>query len=330
MSIILIKNHDDTQEYCEFPYATNLKVTYINGNWIVSWNLGIQYLEFNIQNVKCVAVVHQINNYQNVQENPISEHADDEHADDEHDDDEHADEHDDEHDDKDCNDIVHKDGIKSDDSKVVKRNELCSSTRWADYADDDDDEVDTEVHTETKPNEIKVGEIQVEVESDFDKEDDADDDDEQSESNVQCTFGNRTVCKCGQSIDTFISDTKLNIHNMCSDCVRLNFPEVICKCGGRHCGIRNAYENTPVGTVINWFNLCPICFREMDTKNKGKKIPCKNMKETGKCTYGAKCRFSHHIELVKFKTILCENYLKNSNCPWNDRCKFAHGEDELR
>merc|ERR1719154_456536 len=77
--------------------------------------------------------------------------------------------------------------------------------------------------------------------------------------------------------------------------------------------------------------------------------PCRNIKDSGHCSYGPVCQFAHSIEEMRIagaaaarrgeiglvgggkpvKVVLCQQYKQGGNCERGGSCQFAHGLMEL-
>lgn len=62
---------------------------------------------------------------------------------------------------------------------------------------------------------------------------------------------------------------------------------------------------------------------------------CKNLKETGVCKFGSKCKFAHKEEEIRHKTHInlhyrskrCSQFFEHGYCPYGSRCQYLHTED---
>ena len=58
----------------------------------------------------------------------------------------------------------------------------------------------------------------------------------------------------------------------------------------------------------------------------GKEI-CAHFCKTGKCRFGAKCKYVHPqwmVQLARDKRGICRNFAKDGKCKWGDKCMFSH------
>lgn len=223
--------------------------------------------------------------------------------------------------------------------ELRKSCELPKSGKWGDFTDDgylpEDAVSSVSVHTGTEVPEnepVAVPEPEPEPELvDHDVEHSVEHDVEPVPEPIKyLSFGKETICDCGQPLH-FIGKSGLNLRH-CLDCIRVKFSHLICKCGARTLGVKNAFPGTPVGTPVEMHDQCPNCFKDeaKTPKRLRRETPCRNFLKYGKCPYKDKCMFSHDPVAVKRKTRLCNNYEKSGMCPWGDACIFAHGIDEIR
>jgi Zinc finger C-x8-C-x5-C-x3-H type (and similar) len=62
---------------------------------------------------------------------------------------------------------------------------------------------------------------------------------------------------------------------------------------------------------------------------------CKNLRETGSCKFGSKCKFAHSEDEIRNKTHInlhyrskkCSQFFEHGYCPYGTRCQYLHTED---
>ena len=74
---------------------------------------------------------------------------------------------------------------------------------------------------------------------------------------------------------------------------------------------------------------------QSEDEAKYKTEMCKNLRETGHCKFGSKCKFAHSEDEVRNKTHInlhyrskkCEQFFEQGYCPYGSRCQYLHTED---
>merc|ERR1712232_1122922 len=104
------------------------------------------------------------------------------------------------------------------------------------------------------------------------------------------------------------------------------------KCGARK---PRDHEN---GDIDGGANAYLTRDRETTTERPRERKICHQYQDTGSCSFGADCKFSHvEDEPAKEsksktkprdkKTLICHQYQETGTCKFGDECKFSHNED---